>query len=58
MHIMCMDVMDIDIIMKVFIKNPHRGIYQIYINRGRTITTQGAHEGFVGILSFLLFLSW
>ena len=28
------------------------------INRGRTTTTEGAHARLVGILSFLLFLSW
>ena len=28
------------------------------INRGRTTTTEGAHASLVGILSFLLFLSW
>ena len=28
------------------------------INRERMTTTQGAHASFVGILSFLLFLSW
>ena len=32
--------------------------YQMSINRGRTTTTEGAHESLVGILSFLLFLSW
>ena len=28
------------------------------IDRGRTTTTEGAHASLVGILSFLLFLSW
>ena len=32
--------------------------YQMFINRGRTITTQGAHANLVRILSFVLFLSW
>ena len=32
--------------------------FQMSINRGRTITTEGAHASLVGILSFLLFLSW
>ena len=31
---------------------------QMSINRGRMTTTQGAHASLVGILSFLLFLSW
>ena len=32
--------------------------YQMSINRGSTTTTKGAHASLVGILSFLLFLSW
>ena len=32
--------------------------YQMSINRGRTTTTKGVHASLVGILSFLLFLSW
>ena len=32
--------------------------YQMFINRGRKTTTQGAHASLAGILSFLLFLSW
>ena len=32
--------------------------YQMSINRGKTTTTEGGHESLVGILSFLLFLSW
>ena len=32
--------------------------YKIFINKGRTATTQGAHTRLVGVLSFLLFLSW
>ena len=32
--------------------------YQMSINKGRTITTEGAHVRLFGILSFLLFLSW
>ena len=32
--------------------------FQMSITRGRTTTTQGAHASLVGILSFLLFLSW
>ena len=32
--------------------------FQMSINRGRTTTTEGAHASLVGILSFLLFLSW
>ena len=35
-----------------------KSTYQISINRGRTTTTQGAHESLVRILSFLLFFSW
>ena len=30
----------------------------MYINRGRTTRTEGAHASLVGILSFILFLSW
>ena len=33
-------------------------LFQMSINRGRTTTNQGAHANLVGILSFLLFLSW
>ena len=41
----------------------YEGLYektscQMSINRGRTTTTKGAHASLVGILSFLLFLSW
>ena len=32
--------------------------YQMFINRGRTTTTEGAHASLVGILPFLPFLSW
>ena len=32
--------------------------YQMFINRGRTTTTEGAPASLVGILSILLFLSW
>ena len=32
--------------------------FQMSINRGRTTTTEGVHASLVGILSFLLFLSW
>ena len=32
--------------------------YQMSINKRRMTTTQGAHTSLVGILSFLLFLSW
>ena len=32
--------------------------FQMSINKGRTTTTEGAHATLVGILSFLLFLSW
>ena len=31
---------------------------QMSINRGRMTTPQGSHASLVGILSFLLFLSW
>ena len=31
---------------------------QMSISRERTTTTEGAHASLVGILSFLLFLSW
>ena len=31
--------------------------YHMFINRGITITTQGAHASLIRILSFLLFLS-
>ena len=33
-------------------------IYQIFVNRERMNTTQGAHASLLRILSFLLFLSW
>ena len=33
-------------------------IYQMSVNRGRMTINQGAHESFMRILSFLLFLSW
>ena len=46
---------DIDKIMRVFIKKTS---YQMYINRGRMTTTQGAHASLMRILSFLIFLSW
>ena len=46
---------DIDMIMRVFIK---KLTYLMSINRGRTTTTQGADANLVGILSFLIFLSW
>ena len=48
-------LVDIGIIMKIFIK---KTLYQMSINRGRRITTQGADASLVRILSFLLFLSW
>ena len=32
--------------------------YQMFINRGRTNTTQGTHASLMEIISFLLFLSW
>ena len=32
--------------------------YQMLINKGRTTTTKGAHASLVGIISFLLYLSW
>ena len=32
--------------------------FQMSINKGRTTTTEGAHASLVGILSFLLFISW
>ena len=32
--------------------------FQMSINRGRMTTTKGAHASLVGIISFLLFLSW
>ena len=48
-------LVDIDIIMRVFVKKTS---YQMFINRGRMTTTQGAHARLVEILSFLLFLSW
>ena len=47
-------LVDRDIIMRIFLKN----VYQVSINRRRRITTQGARVSLVGILFFLLFLSW
>ena len=38
-------LVDIDIIMRVFMKKPY---YQMSINRGRTTTTQGARARFCG----------
>ena len=35
-----------------------KSTHQMSINKERMTTTQGAHESLVGILSFLLFLSW
>ena len=35
-----------------------KSTFQIFINRERTNTTQGALASLVGILFFLLFLSW
>ena len=32
--------------------------YQMSINRGKTTTTEGFHACLVGILSFILYLSW
>ena len=34
-----------------------KSIYQMSINKGRMITTQGSHASLVGIISFLLFCS-
>ena len=48
-------LIDIDIIMRVFIKKIK---YQMFINKDRATTVEGAHESLVGILSFLPFLSW
>ena len=48
-------MVDINIIMRVFFIK--KMSYQMSINRGRTITTQGAHASLLGILLFLLFLS-
>ena len=45
--------MDIDIIMRVFIKKTS---FQMSINRERTTTTVGAHASLVGILSLSLSL--
>ena len=47
-------LVDIDIIMRVSMK---KNSYQMSINKGRTIITEGAHVSLFGILSFLLFLS-
>ena len=47
-------LVDIDIIIKVLEKTS----YQMSINRERKTTTKGAHANIVGILFFLLFLSW
>ena len=54
-HKVFMDVIDIDIITRVFYEKTS---YQMSINRGRTTTTIGAHASLVGILSILRFLSW
>ena len=48
-------LVDIDIIMRFFMEKTS---HQMSINRERTTLTQGAHTSLVGILSFLLFLSW
>ena len=48
-------LVDIDIIIRVFMKKTS---YQMSINRGRMTITQGAHASLVGILSFIIFLSW
>ena len=45
----------LDIIMRVFMKKTS---YQMSINRGRMTTSEGAHARLVGILLFLIFLSW
>ena len=50
-----MTLVDIDIVIKVFIK---KSINQMSINRRRTMKTQGAHVRLVRILSFLLFIYW
>ena len=47
-------LVDIDVVMRVFMKNPQ----QMSINRGRITTTQGAHISLIRILSIILFLSW
>ena len=48
-------LVDIDIIMTVFME---KTLYQMFINRERTTTTEGADASLVRILSFILFLSW
>ena len=35
-----------------------KSTFQMYVNKERTTTTKGTHPSLVGILSFLLFLSW
>ena len=35
-----------------------KSIYQMSTNKGRMIITKGVHTSLVGIISFLLFLSW
>ena len=35
-----------------------KSTYQMSLNKGRTTTTKGTHTSLVGIISFLLFLSW
>ena len=51
-------VHDIDRYRHIYEDFYEKSIYRASINRGRTITAQGAHAGLLRILSFLLFRSW
>ena len=48
-------LVDIDIIINNF---NEKSTYKIEINKERLITTKGVYASLVGILFFLLFLSW
>ena len=50
-------LVDIDIIMRIFVKNLQLNVYPMYMNRRKMIITQGAHISLVETLSFLLYLS-
>ena len=62
-HLMCVWVIHIRSMDVGGYKHNYEGFYkktsyQMSINRGRTITIEGAHASLVGILFILLFLSW
>ena len=47
-------LVDINIIMRLHEKSAD----QVSINRGRKTTTEGAYASLMGVLYFVLFLSW